>query len=113
MYVRHEAIKVCPSDGRSPVPLRTDPFAQLVREVAADLANPFNIERFLWVLEEPPARPCRCCGALFNPWADYAGAPARGVPRRYCSPPCARRAAHARRHARTTTSAHQQWGSAA
>jgi hypothetical protein len=122
VYVRHEVIRTCPHDQRTqpaaaprgdPFALlvehvatgqttRTDPFAELVREVAADLANPFHIERFLWVLEEPPVRTCGYCGALFNPWADYAGAPARGRPRRYCSPRCANRIAYYRQRIRAT-----------
>lgn len=82
---------------------RDDPFARLVAEVAADPANPFNIERYLWVLEEPPARPCGWCGVMFDPWFDYAGDAARGLPRGYCSTLCRDRAAWARRCSRSNS----------
>lgn len=89
---------------RPPAPLRDDPFARLVRQVHNDARNPFNIERYHWVLEEPPAQPCGWCGVLFDPWFDYAGDAARGLPRRYCSPLCRNRAAWARRCSRAATS---------
>jgi hypothetical protein len=76
---------------------RCDPFAQLVRQVHDDPANPHNIERYLWVLEESPPEPCGECGQLFLPSFDYAGDAAGGHPRRYCSRRCAWRAAERRR----------------
>ena len=85
--------------------IRRDPFAELVRQVAGDPDNPFNIERYLWVLEEAAPEPCGHCGVLFVPSFDYDGAPARGQARRYCTAACAQRATWGRRTLR--------WGSAA
>ncbi len=90
---------------------RRDPFADLVRQVASDPDNPFNIDRYLWILEEPPPQACVTCGDLFDAWADYLGGPARGLPRRYCSPRCRDRAAWARR--RHGVDVDGRWGSAA
>ena len=84
---------------------RSDPFAELVRTVAADPQNPYNIEGYLWVLEDDPPRPCACCGRLFDTGVGYRGELARGLPRRYCTLPCSRRAAWQRRTDR--------WGRAA
>jgi len=42
---------------------RRDPFAELVRQVAAEPDNAYSIDRYLWVLEE--AQPvCGHCGAV-------------------------------------------------
>jgi hypothetical protein len=91
-----------------------DPFADLVRQVAADLLNPYNIERYLWVLEEPPVADCEACGRRFDPWFAYDGGPARGLPRRYCSTACANHAAYRRHQERIRVRvASTQWGSAA
>lgn len=76
---------------------RDDPFSRLVAAAAADPDNPFNIERYMWVLEEPPVRPCGWCGVVFDPWSGYGGEAARGCPRRYCSRACRDRAAWTRR----------------
>lgn len=97
---------------------RSDPFAELVRQVAEDPANPFNIEAYLWVLEEAPPEPCEACGTLFVPSFDYDGAPAGGHPRRYCSRICAHRTRWARRDERRrsrrlATRQPARWGSAA
>jgi hypothetical protein len=94
---------------------RDDPFSRLVASMAADPANPFNIERYLWVLDEPPARRCSHCGGWFAPGESYDGGPARGRPRRYCSPGCVQRAGwerHWTRH-RPTVAGDEWWGSAA
>jgi hypothetical protein len=88
---------------------RSDPFAILVAEVAADAANAYNIERYLWVLEEPAPRACAWCGELFDPGLDYRGDISRGLPRRYCSRRCAERASASRRRGRLAL----RWGSAA
>lgn len=85
--------------GFSPA-LRNDPFSRLVATVAADTDNPFNIERYLWVLEEPAPRQCECCGTLFDPWGGYDGVTPHGPARRYCSRRCATRAAYERHRAR-------------
>jgi hypothetical protein len=79
---------------------RSDPFAQLVREVASDPENAFNIEGHLWVLEEPAPEVCSQCGALFDPGLDHHGGLATGLPKKYCSLPCSYRAANRRRAAR-------------
>jgi hypothetical protein len=114
VYVRHEAIKVRPSDRRGGGGVvRTDPFAELVRQVAADLANPFNIERFLWVLEEPPPRECPWCGTLFAPALAHDGTLTASRHRQYCSTRCVTRAAWSRRRARLQAQTLHQWGSAA
>lgn len=90
-----------------------DRFAQLVAEVAADPANPYNIERYLWVLDGPPLR-CRAhCGAWFDPWFDYDEGSARGLPRRYCSRRCAGRARYLRHRARVVAARVGEWGRAA
>ena len=88
-----------------------DRFAELVARVAADPDNAYNIDRYLWVLDEPAARSCDHCGEPFWPGESYAGGPARGRPRRYCSPGCASRAGWERHWARRT--AGRRWGSAA
>jgi len=77
-----------------------DRFAQLVAEVAADPANAYNIEGYLWVLDGPPLRCCEHCGAWFDPWFDYDEGPARGLARRYCARRCAGRARYLRHRAR-------------
>lgn len=97
---------------------RTDRFARLVREVADDPASPFNIERYLWVLEEAAPEPCEGCGTLFVPSFDYEGAPAKGQARRYCTRVCARRAGwgradERRRGRRRAARRTEPWGSAA
>lgn len=79
--------------------LHQDPFTELVRQVHDDPANPYNIERYLWVLEEP-LRTCGACGAWFDPCFSYDGAPAQGLARRYCSLRCRSRAAYERQRAR-------------
>jgi rubredoxin len=79
---------------------RDDPFARLVAQVAADPDNPFNIEKYLWVLEEPPPRQCPICGDWFDPWFDYVGEAPHGPARRYCSRRCAGRAAYERHRGR-------------
>jgi hypothetical protein len=84
-------------DDRRPPGVRRDRFAELVARVATDPDNPSNIERYLWVLDEPSARHCDHCRAGFDPWSAYDGGPARGLPRRYCAPRCAWRAAERRR----------------
>ena len=89
---------------------RNDPFARLVRQVAADPDNACNLDRFLWVLEEAPPEPCDACGTLFGPSFDYWGAPARGLPRRYCSRRCADHVAYRNHQQRL---AGRRWGSAA
>jgi hypothetical protein len=76
---------------------RTDPFAQLVRQVHEDPANAYSVERYLWVLEEAPPEPCDHCGGLYLPSFNYDGDAARGRPRRYCTQLCARRAFDQRR----------------
>lgn len=93
-------------------PLRDDRFAALVRQVAEDPANAYNIERYLWVLEEPLRR-CAACGELFDPCFAYNGEAAHGQPRRYCSPRCAWRAAEHRRRARMAAPKDARWGMAA
>jgi len=80
--------------------LRRDPFAQLVRSLAADPDSPYNLEGYLWVLEEAAPEPCEHCGAFFVPTFDYWGAPGRGEARRYCSDRCRQRAARWRRSLR-------------
>jgi hypothetical protein len=80
--------------------LRDDPFSRLVAAVAADPDNPFNIERYLWVLEEPAQRCCATCGVWFDPWFGYDGEAPHGPVRRYCSRRCAARAAYERHRAR-------------
>ncbi len=82
---------------------RTDPFARLVRQAHEDAGNAYNIERYLWVLEEAPPEPCDHCGRLYLPSFNYDGEPARGRPRRYCSVRCARRMFHRRRPPRRRT----------
>ena len=82
---------------------RNDPFARLVRLLHDDPANPFNLERYLWVLEESPPEPCGECGGLFLPAFDYEGGAAKGQPRRYCSRRCVYRAAERRRPASPRT----------
>jgi hypothetical protein len=74
-----------------------DPFAELVRQVASDPDNAYNVEQHLWVLEEDPPGECASCGRLFDPAVGYHGELARGLPRKYCSPACSQRAAY-RRH---------------
>lgn len=91
---------------------RDDPFAELVRQVHHDPANAYNIERYLWVLEEPLRR-CAVCGELFDPCFAYNGEAAHGHPRRYCSLRCAWRAAERRRRARMTARREVRWGRAA
>jgi hypothetical protein len=102
VFVRHEASKLRPDSDAITEPQcrRHDPFTELVRRVAADPLNPYNIERYLWVLEEPPLRACATCGAFFDPWFAYDGEPSHGPPRRYCSPRCRGRAAYERQRAR-------------
>jgi hypothetical protein len=78
-------------------PVRHDPFADLIRALVADPDNPYNLERYLWVLEEPPPRECGHCGRLFDSTIDYRGELAKGKPRLYCSPSCSNRAAWRRR----------------
>jgi hypothetical protein len=73
-----------------------DPFAELVRAVHSDPDNAYNLEKYLWVLEEAPPGECGCCGRLFDATVGHAGEPARGLPRRYCSPACSQRAAYLR-----------------
>jgi hypothetical protein len=85
---------------------RTDPFARLVRQVHDDPDNAFNVERYLWVLEEAPPEPCDQCGRLYLPSFDYAGDRARGRPRRYCSARCGRRTYDQRRPPRRRRSPH-------
>ena len=93
---------------------RRDPFAELVRRVAADPLNPYNIERYLWVLEEPPFADCEVCGRRFDPWFAYDGGPARGLSRRYCSRRCGDRAAYRRHQERIRLGVvGERWGSAA
>ena len=89
---------------------RVDRFAELVALVAADPDNAYNIDRYRWVLDEPPAQPCARCGTLFWPGENYTGGPARGRPRRHCSRVCAQRAAWDRHWTRTSDG---RWGSAA
>lgn len=110
MYVRHEGIRACAKNGRI-ARERTDRFVELVREVHEDPDNAYNLDRYLWVLEQPPTRACAACGDLFDPWLDYAGGPARGLPRRHCSRACAQRAGWERHWARRR--AGERWGSAA
>jgi hypothetical protein len=81
--------------------LRRDPIAQLVRHLAADPDNAYNLDPYLWVLEEAAPEPCEHCGTLFLPSFDYRGAYARGQARRYCSEACAQRATTWRRTIRT------------
>jgi hypothetical protein len=93
---------------------RPDPFGELVRRVAADPHNPYNVERYLWVLEEPPVADCAVCGRRFDPWFAYDGGAARGLPRRYCSKACANHAAYRRHQDRTHAPVGStRWGSAA
>jgi hypothetical protein len=79
---------------------RSDPFAKLVGRVHEDPANAYNLDRYLWVLEELPPRACAACGTFFDPWLAYDDEPARGCPRRYCSRSCRDRASWARRRCR-------------
>jgi hypothetical protein len=79
---------------------RTDRFAALVAEVVSDPDSPFNLDRYLWVLEERPAWRCGSCGVEFDPWCGYGGDPGRGCAWRYCSRPCRERAAWAGRSGR-------------
>ena len=66
-------------------------YDELVGQMAAEVHNPFNLDRYPWAAEDLPARPCGA-GALFDSAADYAGGPTRGRPRRrYCTPRCASR----------------------
>ena len=81
-------------------PQRHDAFADLVRSLAADPDNPYNLERYLWVLEEGPLEACGHCGALFDSAFDYAGGPATGKLRRSCSRACSEHAAYRRRRQR-------------
>jgi hypothetical protein len=92
---------------------RPDRFAALVAEVAADPDSAYNVDRFLWVLAEPGPRPCCSCGTWFWPGESYDGGPARGLPRRYCSPRCATRATEVRRRCRQHGSGVGEWGQAA
>jgi hypothetical protein len=84
---------------------RSDPFARLVRQVAVDPDNAYNLVGYLWVLEEAPPEACERCGTLFLPSWDYDGGPARGQPRRYCSTRCADQASWWRRSLRSRTAA--------
>lgn len=99
-----------------PAPMGTrragDRFAALVAEVAADPDSAFNVDRFLWVLEEPGPRPCGWCESWFWPGESYDGGPARGLPRRYCSPRCAARATEVRRRCRRHGGGVGEWGRA-
>jgi hypothetical protein len=79
---------------------RSDPFAELLRAVAADPDNAYNLDPYVWVLEEGPLEPCEHCGAFFDSASDYAGGPATGKPRRYCSRACSEHAAYRRRRHR-------------
>jgi len=110
-----QVIKRRPSAGyeTQPADPRHDYFSQLVAAVAADPANAYNIERYLWVLDGPPLRWCDRCAELFDLWFAYDGGPARGLPRRYCSPRCAARAAEDRRRLRLVELRTQHWGRAA
>jgi hypothetical protein len=114
VFARHEASKTRANQVRiqPATPYQDDRFAELVRQVATDPTSPFNIERYLWVLDGPPLRWCARCGELFDPWFAYAGGPARGLPRRYCSPLCAGRAAEGRRRLRLAAMV-GEWGRAA
>jgi hypothetical protein len=78
-------------------PVRHDPFADLIRSLATDADNAYNLEPYLWVLEEQPPRECGHCGRLFDPAIHYRGELAKGKPRLYCSPSCSNRAACRRR----------------
>lgn len=111
MYARSKFIRAGASGNRtgSCPSGRSDPFSELVRQVAHDPSNPYNLDRYLWVLEEPAPRACFACGELFDPCYSYDGAVARGLPRQHCSRTCAGRLRGARHRARAT----QQWGSAA
>lgn len=112
MFVRQQVSKLCPDNSAiSYMSRRDDRFADLVRQVAADPHDPFNLDGYLWTLEEPTPRWCDACGDLFDPWFAYDGGPARGLPRRYCSPQCAGRAAELRRRRRLA--ALRTWGRAA
>lgn len=73
---------------------RDDPFAELVLAVASDPDNPYNVERYLWVLEEPAMQVCRC-GQSFDPEGGLGGRY-----RRYCSDRCQQRAWSEQRKAR-------------
>lgn len=75
----------------------SDPFADLVRALAADPDNPYNVERYEWVLEEDPPQECGHCGGLFDPNIDHRGEVAKGLPRLYCSLACSHKAAWQRR----------------
>lgn len=114
MNVRHKAIRSCALIGRTQTHIagRSDPFAELVRQVAGDPDNAYNLDPYLSVLEDAP-RPCAVCGSLFNAGRDYYGGPAVGWPRRYCSPRCAERAAYRRRRELLASRVGQRWGSAA
>jgi hypothetical protein len=70
--------------------------AELVRQVHDDPANAYNLDRYVWVLEEPPPQRCAACRRFFHPWFAYDDEPARGCPRRYCSRSCRDRASWAR-----------------
>jgi len=92
---------------------RDDRFADLVRQVAADPANPFNIDRYRWVLDGPAPRRCELCGELVDAWVDYDGGPAQGLGRRYCSRRCAGRARYLRHRGRVVAARAAGWGRAA
>ena len=87
--------------------LRDDTFSRLVRQVVGDPHNPFNIERYLWVLEEPLLRACATCGGVFDPWFGYDGDPAHGQTRQYCSRTCRDRASWVRRCRRASHAVRQ------
>lgn len=89
-----------PNSSQRRQPRRDDPFAALVRRLHDDPGNAYNLDRYLWVLEEPPAQPCGWCRTLFDPWFGYDAEPARGHRRRHCSTGCRNRAAWARRRGR-------------
>lgn len=113
MYVRHEGIRACAIKERAwPRATRDDPFAELVRQVHDDPANPYNLDGYLWVLEEPAPRECPSCGALFDPALGHDGTLSRRH-RRYCSLRCGRRAAERRRRQARTAAVGERWGSAA
>ncbi len=87
-----------------------DRFAGLVALVVTNPENAYNMDRYLWVLDEPGPRPCCSCGGWLWPGEAYNGGAARGVPRRYCSPRCPGRVAEVRcrQHGRAG-----EWGWAA
>jgi hypothetical protein len=89
-----------PGDTTSPRADRIwDPFAALVAAVAADPDNAYNVDRYLWVLDEPGPRSCGWCATWFWPGESY------------CSPRCAARATEVRRRCRQHGVG--EWGRAA